>query len=161
MLKQAGWRWAFVLFGLLFIVWTGVGVEQVVFAVAAAAVAAWVRSTLSEAEGPRARFGGLVRFVPYFVWVSVRGGVDVARRSVMPSMPIEPEFVDYELRIDPQGAEAVVFAAAISLVPGTLCVDIGEGDTALVHLIDSNAGFEQELQRLERRVAQIFGEPGW
>jgi multicomponent Na+:H+ antiporter subunit E len=35
---------------------------------------------------------GLVRFVPFFLWRSLYGGVDVARRALHPRLPISPGF---------------------------------------------------------------------
>lgn len=159
MFSQPGWWWPFAVFVGLFLVWTGVGVGQLIFAVPSAAVVATIRYQMAQREGRRVRLVGLVQFIPYFLFISFRGGIDMARRSMMPSMPLEPGFVDYQLRIDPEGAAAVFFGATISLVPGTLCVEIGQAEHTLVHLVDTDAGFEDELQRLERRVAAVFGEP--
>ena len=158
MVRSAAFWWAFAFFAVLYLIWAGVGVEQVVFAATAAAVAAFVRFNTLDRRRRWVRVWGLVRFVPYFLGVSVRGGLDVARRVFSPSMPLNPGFVDYRLRIDPATSAAVLFGATISLVPGTLCVDIGDGEHVRVHLVDLDAGFEQELERLEQRVAAVFGE---
>lgn len=157
-LAEPGWWRLFAAFFALFVAWAGFGIEQLLFGVVAAVVAATVFCQMRLEPAGRIHGMGLVRFIPYFAVVSFRGGLDVARRTIAPSLPIEPGFVHYELRVDPQGAAAVFFAAAISLVPGTLCVDVGDQQRAVVHLLDTRAGFEQQLQRLERRVAAVFGE---
>lgn len=108
---------------------------------------------------PRERgfsLAGLLRFAPFFVLESLRGGVDVAVRVMRPRVRIAPGFQHYQMRLaDPRAR--VFFFSVISLLPGTLSADVGE-DWVLVHALDSDADLSPALQRLERRVADLFGE---
>lgn len=103
------------------------------------------------------RPAGLARFVGFFLWQSLRGGVDVARRALHPRMPLAPAFVTYPLRLSEPGAR-VCFANTISLLPGTLSADL-EGRFLRVHVLDDRLPVMQMLQALEARVAALFGEP--
>lgn len=142
----------------LFVAWVGLGVEELVLGFVAAAVAATASRRL-EVEAPAGLHPvGVVRFVPYFLRISFLGGIDVARRAFSPSKPLAPGFIDYRLGVEPDGAAAVFFAGVISLVPGTLCAALDGQGTVLVHVVDIDAGFEEELEQLESRVAAIFGE---
>ncbi len=99
--------------------------------------------------------GGLVRFVPFFVWETLSGGTDVALRAVRPSMPLTPDIVSYESRL-PLNAARVFMANTVSLLPGTLSAEL-EGSHLRVH---SLAGADQALEnlnKLEARVADLFG----
>lgn len=159
LLRRPRWWGEGMLLTVIFVAWTGVGVEELIFGLIAGGSAATARQNIVLHTPVGLRLSGIVRFVPYFLHLSFHGGVDVARRVLLPSFPIEPGFVEYGLRVDPDGPAAVFFGAVISLVPGTLCVELEGEHSILVHVVDIDAGFEAELQRLERRVAAIFRSP--
>lgn len=102
----------------------------------------------------RLRAAGALRFVPWFLAESVRGGVDVASRAIRPGPPLRPGFVAYRLRLADPAARAF-FANAVSLLPGTLSVALGT-DLLEVHALDTDQPITQRLQRLEGRVAALF-----
>ena len=98
---------------------------------------------------------GLVRFVPFFLWRSLYGGVDVARRALHPRLPISPGLLDYRWRLPP-GLPRVFMANTVSLLPGTLSAELD--DVYLhVHVLDETGAFTSELQVVEERVARLFG----
>lgn len=143
----------------LFVAWTGVGWEELSFGVVGAVLAALVVHRFRREDAGRFHPLGFARFLPYFLQVSIRGGIDVARRSFAPSMPLKPGFVDFGLRVNAAGPAAVFFAAVISLIPGTLCAVLDdERGCVCVHVIDVGSDYDGELRRLEERVGAIFGE---
>lgn len=97
---------------------------------------------------------GFVRFVPFFLWWSLRGGVDVARRACAPSLPIAPGMLTYRLRLPP-GRARVFMTAVISLLPGTLSAEIVR-NRLFVHVLDQRASSEADLAALEMKVAALF-----
>lgn len=101
-------------------------------------------------------FTGLLLFLPYFFWNSLRGGFDVAVRAVHPRLPIKPALTRYALRLDSPAAR-VVMANTVTLLPGTLSAEL-EGDTLRVHVLYEPDGITTRLETLERRVANLFGE---
>lgn len=96
-----------------------------------------------------------LRFVPFFAYCSLKGGVDVAGRAFSPRLPLTPAMLDYSLRL-PKGTARVFFANIVSLLPGTLSTDI-RGDTLMVHVLDNTSPVFEQLQRLEVAVARLFG----
>lgn len=98
---------------------------------------------------------GMFLFIPYFLWHSLRGGVDVARRAFHPQLPISPGLLDYRFRLPP-GMSRVFMANTVSLLPGTLSVELDE-DTLRVHVLDETGAINEELNMLENRLADIFG----
>jgi multicomponent Na+:H+ antiporter subunit E len=52
----------------------------------------------------------------------------------------------------------VLLADVISLLPGTLTVDL-RGDLVLLHGLDVGPGLAAEVRDLERRVAALHGLP--
>ncbi len=61
----------------------------------AVAGALWFSTRLSGTAGSPVSLGGLARFVPFFIWHSLRGGLDVAARTLAPRARIKPRFIRY------------------------------------------------------------------
>jgi len=104
----------------------------------------------------RFRLRGAVAFVPYFLVQSVRSGFDVAVRAMRPSLPLSQKFIRYRLRL-PDGPSRVFFANCISLLPGTLSCRF-EPDAVRVHVLFWHGRVRADLERLEGKVAALFGE---
>ncbi len=98
---------------------------------------------------------GLAAFVPYFVWRSLVGGVDVAMRALRTSLPVSPSLATYRTRLPADGSARVFFVSVIGLLPGTLATDL-QADTVSVHLLGGTLD-AAGLERLEAHVAHIFG----
>jgi len=103
----------------------------------------------------------LVRFLAYFLRESVAGGFDVAWRALNPRLGIQPGWLRYPLSL-PHGQPRTLMVSILSLVPGTLCVDLEADDTLLVHaLLDEDpAATFATVQRLEREIAWFFSLTG-
>ena len=100
---------------------------------------------------------GLFAFLGLFLRESVRGGIDVARRTLGPALLIEPDFHKYHLRISHPAAR-VLLINCIGLLPGTLAADL-DGDQAELHLLDTGVNPDPQLQQLEQAVARLFSVP--
>ncbi|MCW9023647.1 MAG: Na+/H+ antiporter subunit E [Gammaproteobacteria bacterium] len=96
----------------------------------------------------------VVRFVPYFIFRSVTGGFDVAKRAFHPAIPIAPDLVEYPLRLSP-GLPQVFLINTISLLPGTLTAELNQ-NILKVHVLDAQANFKAEIEAVEQRVARMF-----
>ena len=128
----------------------GVGLPTVL---AAAVIAALVFPPPRRWPRPLA----LLRFAGFFAVQSLRGGWDVARRALSPAMPMAPGFAEVRTSL-PEGAARVLLADVISLLPGTLSVDL-RGDLIELHGLDVGPGLAAEVRDLERRVAALYGLP--
>ncbi|MBN2839738.1 MAG: Na+/H+ antiporter subunit E [Coriobacteriia bacterium] len=102
------------------------------------------------------RLAGVPPFGVYFITRSIAGGMDVARRALAPSMPIDPALVEYHISLTGT-APRVIFANTISLLPGTLSARI-DGDALLVHALDGSGSIPTELRELESKVGALFGQ---
>lgn len=96
-------------------------------------------------------------FIPFFLWHSLKGGVDVAWRAFHPRMPITPELIEYPLRL-PNGLPQVMLVNTVSLLPGTLSADL-DGRVLKVHVLDSRGDFLTGLKVLEQRAGRMWGTP--
>jgi multicomponent Na+:H+ antiporter subunit E len=110
-------------------------------------------------RGPRItwrwRLKGALRFIPYFLWHSLRGGIDVSRRALHPRRPLDPALVFHPLRLPP-GPARVFPANTFNLLPGTLSAELAQG-WLTVHMLDARLTNVMELQRVEEQVAALFG----
>jgi multicomponent Na+:H+ antiporter subunit E len=118
--------------------------------------AVWTSTALLPPGRWRIRPAGLLRFLPFFLWESVRGGIDVAGRALHPRLPVRPREVVYPLRLPP-GPARVFFAGAVGLFPGTLSTEL-QPDHVRVHTLDERLPVADTLRQLEERVADLFGE---
>ena len=104
----------------------------------------------------RVRARGLLRFAPWFLAESVRGGLDVAGRALQRHPSLSPGFVDYPVRLSTPAARTF-FASAVSLLPGTLSIHL-ERDALRIHVLDLRDAPGARLKPLEERVGEMFGE---
>lgn len=117
----------------------------------AAALALW----LGPGSGRTVRPWAAAVFAVFFLVESLRGGWDIARRAVHPALPIDPGQLTYTLRLPP-GTPRVLFANTVSLLPGTLTLEIGD-KVLRVHAVDQSMPIQANLARLERRIAALYG----
>lgn len=108
-----------------------------------------------QVPSPRPRLRGWFRFLPYFLWNSFLGAVDVARRVYSPQLILNPGFVNYPVRLSTEPAR-VFFANTVSLLPGTLSAELRD-DELVVHALDTNRSVARDLAVLEDKVAALFG----
>jgi multicomponent Na+:H+ antiporter subunit E len=86
-----------------------------------------------------------IRVAPYavlylgaFLWELLTANVDVAKRVLAPSMPINPAVFEVPLRVQTDAAITTI-ANSITLTPGTLTMDYDyETNTLYVHSIDGS-----------------------
>lgn len=147
--------WALV-FALLWLVLAGPDPGAWIIGLPAVAGALWAKSRLSTTRLRGLSPWGVIRFVPYFLWESLKGGIDVALRVVGPRVRVDPDYVDYPLRLRRPSAR-VFFLDVVNLLPGTLTADIS-GDKARIHALDKGSDPAESLMHLEERVAALFGE---
>ena len=125
-----------------------IGVPTIVLAVAAGAVLLPPLSFV---------WYEFLRFLPFFFWRSLLGGVDVAWRVFHPRLPIAPTLIDYPLRLPP-GLPRVVMATVVSLLPGTLSAALHD-QVLVVHVLDKRQENTAEIRAVEQGVARMFNTP--
>ena len=95
-----------------------------------------------------------VALTGWFLWRSVIGGVDVARRAVTREPDTDPEYVTYRFRLPP-GYARVAVAYLNNLMPGSLSVHID--DSLQIHSIARELPTLEQVAALEKRVAAVAG----
>ncbi|MFB6159646.1 MAG: Na+/H+ antiporter subunit E [Haloferacaceae archaeon] len=102
-----------------------------------------------------------VMYLATFVYELVTANVDVARRVLAPSMPIEPAVVEVPLRVESDLAITTI-ANSITLTPGTLTMDYDrERNVLFVHSIDGSdpEAVLEPIRRWEDYALVVFDEP--
>ena len=101
----------------------------------------------------------LLRHLRVFALALIQANLDMARRVLSPSLPIDPAVVEVETTLQSTLGK-LVLANSITLTPGTLTVDLQQ-NRLLVHWIDTAvlAGDQQgeaALQLATREIAAGF-----
>lgn len=129
---------------------------ELVLGLLAAAAATWTSLRLLPPGPGRVRYGALVRLAWRFLWQSIVAGIGVARLAFAPRISLQPGYLTYPLRIPP-GPGRALFGALTSLVPGTLPVGAGPGDTLVYHCLDLSQPVAEGLAADEALLIQVRG----
>lgn len=142
--------------GVIWVVLSGTEIKALVFGAVVVPAAVWLSLQLIPAQNPL-RLWGLVRHIPVFIWGSLRGGLDVALRAFSPAMGLRPGWVKVPVALD-DGAR-VALGSELSLMPGTLSAGMRDGKL-LVHLLDTDAKFEDGIPQSEAAIAAMIDQSG-
>ena len=98
-------------------------------------------------------------YVLVFLVELVKSNLDVARRILTPSLPINPGIVEVKTKLTSKMAR-MLLANSISLTPGTLTVDLID-DKLFIHWIDVkdkdiNIATEQIVSKFEKYLFKIY-----
>jgi multicomponent Na+:H+ antiporter subunit E len=153
----AGGIFLFVLLCALWLLLTGSfdPAEWMAGLVVALVVTLISRPHLSIFNGLRLTPSALPSFIAYlgvFSVALIRANLDMARRVLSPSLPLQPGLVQVrtELR-SPLGR--LILANSITLTPGTLTVDVVE-DTLTIHWVDCPPGVD--IDTVTQTLTQQF-----
>ena len=143
---------------VLWVILTGGQSETPLLAITVVLLAAYLSLLTIPAGSVRLSARGILRFLPFFLRESLHAGMDVARRAFRePTVP-RSTTLDYDSSLPP-GLPLSLFVAILGLLPGTLARG-REGSRVRIHVLDDEAPIEAQLQRLEKRIADLTGSGG-
>jgi len=152
LLRPVAARWvAFFVFWVLL-----AGGADPLLGAAAAAAATGVSLRLLPAGQNRIDALALCRFTLRFLGQSVGAGIDVARRSLDPALPLAPGLVRYASALPP-GAARNLFTSVASLVPGTLPIGPDTTGALLIHCLDARQPVAALLAEEEALLRRVIG----
>jgi multicomponent Na+:H+ antiporter subunit E len=101
----------------------------------------------------------MIYYLIVFTWELIKSNLDVARRVLTPSLPINPGIVKFKTKLTTDYSK-MVLANSITLTPGTLSIDIVD-DTFYVHWIDVKTtdpeeAFVEIAETFEKILLKIF-----
>lgn len=97
----------------------------------------------------------LLQYLAVFLKALIASNIDMAKRVISPSLPIDPAVVEVHTDLH-SSLGKLLLANSITLTPGTLTVDI-EADTLRVHWIDARG--KDDLVQATRAIAERFEKP--
>ncbi|WP_203566275.1 Na+/H+ antiporter subunit E [Aurantimonas aggregata] len=115
--------------------------------------ASWLSLRLLPTTRPL-RMSALLAIVPGFVWRSLLGGVDVARRALDPRLPLDPGWI--EIPVDLTDGGRVALGGELSLMPGTLVAGSANG-RLLVHVLDRQQDTVSAVRNEAMRMGKVAG----
>lgn len=104
------------------------------------------------------RLQHLPSFSLFFLYNSLRGGWDVARRALRRSAPVAPAWARHELRTEDLGVR-LALSAIVGLLPGTLASHFDETHLH-IHLLDGGSDWQGTVRRLEQLLIRLSGVEG-
>lgn len=130
---------------------TGLDLKALALGAVVVPVAIWLSLRLLPGQR-RLILWRLALHLPAFVVGSVRGGLDVAWRAFSPHLPLDPGWIDVPVKLSDGGR--AVMGGELSLMPGTLAAGT-QKDRLLIHVLDTQAGFERSFSREEAAIAAM------
>jgi multicomponent Na+:H+ antiporter subunit E len=127
------------------------------WALGAAAVvgATWASLVLSPPGRRRIHPAGLFAFLGFFLRSSIRGGVQVASMALHGRSALQPGLIELQVRLPP-GGPRILLVNALTLMPGTLGVELARR-TLRLHVLDARLPVVAEARALEAAIARMFG----
>ena len=122
----------------------------------AVVAATWASLKLQPPGKLPMRLGGLLGFLRFFLWNSLRGGCQVAAMALRGRAALRPGIIELRVTLPP-GAARILLVNALGLMPGTLGVDLDDA-TLTLHVLDDSQPVLAEARALEASVAGLFGE---
>jgi len=99
-------------------------------------------------------------FLGVFFIELIKSNLDVTRRVLTPSLPINPGIVEVKTKLKSKFAR-MLLANTITLTPGTLTVEVKD-DSYFIHWIDVesediNAATKEIVEKFEKYLEVIYG----
>lgn len=140
------------LFAVVWFTLAGPDAEAVLPGLAAVAGATWLSLHLLPPTS-WVRLWRAVLLLPPFLWRSLAGGIDVARRAFDPRLPLSPAWVEVPSRLS--GGGRALLGGGISLMPGSLVAGTRRG-RLLVHCLDASQPAARQVAEDEAALARAI-----
>lgn len=142
---------AIVLLTLLWWVVSGGAASSWLIGLPAIGVAAWLLRGPLRGRSWRLGLGGSLRLAGYFLYGSLRGGLDVAGRVLARRPRVAPGLVHHRWNLPDDGLSRPLFVLSMSLLPGTLVARFDD-EGLLIHTLDTRLPIDAEVDTLERLI---------
>ena len=115
------------------------------------------RMGIIDPEGhPNHLFLGLLLYIPRLLWEICKSNIDIARRILDPKLPIAPRVIRIKTSQKTHLGQ-VIYANSITLTPGTVSVEVEEGEIT-VHALTGETAATLLEGSMDRRVTRLEDE---
>lgn len=97
-----------------------------------------------------------ITYIPWLVYQIILSNIHVAYLALSPKMPIAPQILRFSTKLE-SDISWVTLANSITLTPGTITMDIKEGEF-FVHALSKKVADDLNTGEMEDRIAHIFME---
>jgi len=104
----------------------------------------------------RIRARRFLQSAPWFLGQIFSANLHVAYLSLSPKMPIDPQIIRFKTKLE-SDISWVALANSITLTPGTITVDIREGEF-FVHALDKKVAYDLSTGEMEDKIAHVLME---
>jgi multicomponent Na+:H+ antiporter subunit E len=111
--------------------------------------------TIDSETVPLSLAKGAPAFLPWLTWQIMKSNWDVARRILMPHIPISPRIVRVRAGQRTELGRSI-YANSITLTPGTVAIDL-EGDEITVHALTAESAADLATGEMDARVSRYEG----
>lgn len=151
----------FLVCAVLWLLWSGMFSGLMLsFGLVSCLLVAWLASRMEMVDSDESTLMILVRMLGYIPWLVkeiIKSNIDVARRVWHPDLPISPTIVTVKAS-QRTALGLVLHANSITLTPGTLSIDVGDGEIE-VHSLAEELIASFDDGEMDRRVARLEGTP--
>jgi len=147
MLAGAWWLWSGHTAGLM-----------IAFGVGSILLVLWIFKRMDDVaeDKPPYRLGlRPIFYLPYIIWEIVKANIDVAKVIVSPSLPISPRVFRAKTSQKTSIAQ-VIYANSITLTPGTITLDLRDGEV-MVHALTNDTAEGILEGSMDARCAKLEG----
>lgn len=132
-----------------------------------AVISAWIcvpLLLLPNAKGTKKYFifdVPLAKYAVYWLWLLnevVKANIDVVKATVKSEMVINPRVIRFRIKMDNPMAHATL-ANSITLTPGTVTLNVTEDGLYEIHALTDGAAEGLLEGGMQKRIADLFGEP--
>jgi len=143
---------AVILFALWLILSATYDPAHVIVGAVVAALVAWLNPALPHMR--RLSWPAAIAYQPWLFGRILKSRIHVSRLILDPKLPISPELVRHQTKFKSDG-ELVVLGNSITLTPGTITMDIVDGEF-YVHAVSPAAARTVQDREMEARIAHAF-----
>ncbi|HUU40513.1 MAG TPA: Na+/H+ antiporter subunit E, partial [Desulfatiglandales bacterium] len=97
-----------------------------------------------------------IMYIPWLIYQIVMANFHVAYLALSPKMPIDPKVIKFKTKLE-SDISWVTLANSITLTPGTITMDIEEGEF-MIHALSQKVADDLNTGEMEDRIAHIFME---
>ena len=95
-------------------------------------------------------------YLPYILWEIIKANFDVAKIILHPKLPISPRMIRVEASQKTIVGQ-VIYANSITLTPGTITLDVRDGEF-IVHALTKDTAAGVQSGEMCRRVSRMEGD---
>ncbi len=95
-------------------------------------------------------------YIPWLLYQIILSNFHVAYLALSPKMPIDPKIMRFDTKLE-SDISWVTLANSITLTPGTITMDIREGEF-FIHALSKKVADDLDTGEMEDRVAHVFME---